>query len=70
MPRMDWQHDFLQEGRQNVDDSFQQLRAETLEKALTDPELKKYLRLDLLLYEHAVAVFHQQARSHGLVVSG
>ena len=66
MPDMDWQHDFQQDGRQNVDVSFQELRAETLEKAWTDPELKRYLRLDLLLYEHAVAVFRKQARSYGL----
>eukprot|EP00903_Cladosiphon_okamuranus_P009259 g8835.t1 len=69
MPGMDWQREFQQEGRQNVDESFQQLKAETLEKALTDPELEKYLRLDLQLYEHAVAVFRQQARFHGLRVS-
>lgn len=68
MPEMDWQRDFQHEGRQNVDVSFREQRAETLEKAWTDPELKKYLRLDLLLYEHAVEVFHRQARSHGLLL--
>eukprot|EP00752_Nemacystus_decipiens_P016383 g14645.t1 len=68
MPEMDWQHDFQEEGRQNVDVRFEDLKAETLEKAWTDPELKRYLHLDLLLYEHAVAVFHEQARSYGLQV--
>lgn len=69
MTKMDWRHEFLQEGRQNVDVRFLKLKAETLEKAWTDEELKKYLRLDLLLYEYAVDLFHQQARSHGLDVS-
>lgn len=66
MPEMNWRRDFQEKDRQNVDLKFQELRKETLERAWTDPELKKYLRLDLLLYEHAVDVFHQQARSYGL----
>lgn len=68
MPEMDWQRGFRQEGKQNVDVRFQELKEETLESAWTDPELRKYLRLDLVLYKHATDVFHRQARSRGLLV--
>ena len=66
MPGMDWHHEFEDYGEQNVLSRMKQEKADTLEKAWTDPELKRYMRLDLLLYEHAVDVFHQQARSYGL----
>lgn len=42
-------------------------RDDVLAKAWSDPELQRYMRLDLQLYEHAVDVFHQQAKSHGLL---
>ena len=66
MPGMDWHQEFEDNGEQNVLSRMKQEKADTLEKAWTDPELKRYMRLDLLLYEHAVDVFHQQARSYGL----
>ena len=67
MPGMEWYHEFEDIGEQNVFSEMKQKKAEILEKAWTDPELRKYMRLDLLLYEHAVEVFHQQARSYGLL---
>ncbi|CAN0037090.1 unnamed protein product [Scytosiphon promiscuus] len=67
MPGMDWRTWYARDGKQNVNRAFEQLKAQTLEKAWTDPELKKYLQLDLLLYEHAVDVFHKQARSRGVL---
>lgn len=42
------------------------LEDEALRVARTDVRIKKYLRLDLLLYEQAVAVHHRQAKEHGL----
>ncbi|CAN0410230.1 unnamed protein product [Pylaiella littoralis] len=66
MPGVDWRKQYAEEGSINVFGRNQQLKAETLEKAWTDAELKKYMRLDLLLYEHAVDVFHEQVHSYGL----
>ncbi|CAM9600136.1 unnamed protein product [Ectocarpus fasciculatus] len=67
MPGVHWGAQFAFSGRKNVDNMNKQLEEETLQQAWTDSELKKYMRLDLLLYEHAVDVFHQQARMHGLL---
>lgn len=67
MPVMNWEEQFAEGGKHHVDIVNKQLEIETLQQAWTDSELKKYMRLDLLLYEHAVDVFHQQARSHGLL---
>lgn len=67
MPGMDWKTWYAKDGKQNVNVMYEELKARTLEKAWTDPELKKYLQLDLLLYEHAVDVFNEQARSHGVL---
>ncbi|CBJ25709.1 conserved unknown protein [Ectocarpus siliculosus] len=67
MPVMNWEEQFAESGKHHVDIVNKQLEIETLQQAWTDSELKKYMRLDLLLYEHAVDVFHQQARSHGLL---
>lgn len=66
MPGVDWHKQYDEEGKKNVFERNQQLKAETLEKAWTDAELKKYMKLDLLLYEHAVDVFHEQVQSYGL----
>ncbi|CAM9296736.1 unnamed protein product [Ectocarpus sp. 13 AM-2016] len=67
MPVMNWEEQFAEGGKHHVDTVNKQLEIETLQQAWTDSELKKYMQLDLLLYEHAVDVFHQQARSHGLL---
>lgn len=37
---------------------------ETLDHAMENPRIRQLLRLDLLLYEHAVKVFQQQASSY------
>lgn len=67
MPGFDWRKSYAKEGIQHVNAEFEKLKAETLEEAWTDPELKQYMQLDLLLYEQAVDVFHVQARSHGVL---
>ncbi len=71
MPGLDWHQEFDRiGGAQNVlelNADMKQKKADLLEQAWTDSELKRYMRLDLLLYEHAVDVFHQQALSHGLL---
>ncbi|CBJ32141.1 conserved unknown protein [Ectocarpus siliculosus] len=67
IPGMYWGAQFAEGGKQRVDYKNKRLESETLKQAWTDSELKKYMRLDLLLYEHAVDVFHEQARGYGLL---
>lgn len=40
--------------------------ARDLQRALTDPSIKKFIALDLLLYEHAVDVHERQMDQYGL----
>ena len=66
MPGVDWERQFHEEGRINVDRRNKKEEAATLEEAWTDPKIRKYVWLDLLLYGQAVAIFRDQARDLGL----
>ena len=66
MRDMNWQGRFDSMGAANINSKNKELERQTLEKAWTDSELKSYIQLDLLLYEHAKAVFRKQVRLHGL----
>lgn len=67
MPGMDWHKDFEQSGKKNVDVRFEEDKHEALRKALMDVDIKKFLWLDLLLYDYALEVFHEQKKIHGIV---
>ena len=67
IPGLEWQSAFTSTGVNNADNKYKSEEEELLEKSWTNSELKSYINLDLLLYEHAVGVFHQQARFHGVI---
>lgn len=66
MPGVDWHETFLSVGHVNANNKFKDEKAATLAEAWTNSEIKQYLQLDLLLYEHAVVLFHQQARFYDI----
>lgn len=66
VPGMDWHERFEATGKLNVDVRFEGQKRKALEEAMTDAEIKRHLWLDLLLYEHAVDVFHQQKQQYGI----
>lgn len=66
LPGYDWPTGFHQIGKKNGDGTFHTQEEEALVRAWTDPELKKYLWLDLLLYDHAVSVHNRQVAQYGL----
>lgn len=66
MQDYDWPTAYYMIGDKNRDGRFRKKEAETLQLAWTDSELKKHLRLDLLLYDHAVSVHSRQVAQHGL----
>ena len=66
MPGVDWHKQYVRQGAKNVDTKFGEEKSAALVEAWTNSEIKQYMRLDLVLYEHAVDVFHQQARAYGL----
>ena len=53
-------------GKKNANGLLKQQENEALAKAWTDPELKKHLLLDLVLYDHAVSVHKKQMAQYGL----
>lgn len=66
VPGMDWHEKFEQLGKANVDRRFEGEKHEALQNALVDEEINKYLRVDLLLYKHALDMFRQQKQFHGI----
>lgn len=67
LPDYDWPTGFHRIGKKNGDGTFHTQEQEALALAWTDTELKKFLWLDLLLYDHAVSVHNRQVAQYGLV---
>lgn len=66
MPGMSWRKYNDAIGKENVDLWYRGEKHEVLKTAWTDSDIKKHIWLDLLLYEHAVDVFHRQVLMHGV----
>lgn len=66
MPGVDWHEAFKSVGHVNVNDEYKDERVATLAEAWTNSEVKHYLQLDILLYEHALAIFQQQASAYNI----
>lgn len=65
LPGFEWVKEYQQTGRKNRNDkSTAEDRA--LELAWDSTELKKFLWLDILLYDHALAVHRRQVVDYGL----
>lgn len=67
MPGVDWPSAFDEYGVVNKDKLFHNDIEQAIDKVMTDATIKRYLHLDLLLYEHAVAVHTRQLEEYGLV---
>lgn len=66
MFNMNWHREFSKGGKGNVDRKYKTEKEEALKSAWTNSEIKLYIKLDLLLYEHTVDLFHQQIERYGL----
>lgn len=66
MPSVNWHQQFTSEGRRKRNIRYVEEREVALAEAWTSSEVKKYIQLDIVLYEHAVDVFHRQAQAHGI----
>lgn len=66
LPGFDWPTRFRMIGEKNKDSTFRKQQKEALRWAWTNAELKKYLWLDLRLYEHAISVHNRQVAEYGL----
>ncbi|CAM9141398.1 unnamed protein product, partial [Laminaria digitata] len=67
MPGVDWHELFATVGRFTVNNNnSNDEKAAMLAEVSTNSEIKKYMQLDLLLYDYAVELFHQQARAYDI----
>lgn len=66
MPGVDWPTAFRDLGVKNEDKLFGRDIRQAAKKLRTDARIKEMLQLDLLLYEHAVAVHKAQVVAHGI----
>lgn len=66
MPGDSWPMWFERIGARNVDTKHKEEENSALLKAWADPRVKHFLKLDLELYEHAVAVHREQLARYGI----
>eukprot|EP00903_Cladosiphon_okamuranus_P011158 g10531.t1 len=64
VPGKSWAATYAKLGAANKNEASETEGGEVLRQALVSSEIKKYLRLDILLYDHAVAVFHNMVHQH------
>ena len=63
---MKWTEQYEKYGSKNQDKEHKDEEIASLEEAWTNSEIKKYMYLDLVLYEHVVDVFNQQVKEYGI----
>ena len=66
IPGIDWQTQFARQGKKTVERKYADQEAASLAEAWTNTEIRKYMQLDILLYEHAVDVFREQSQAYGV----
>eukprot|EP00752_Nemacystus_decipiens_P003612 g3329.t1 len=64
IPGIEWAATYGKVGAANRNEASETEGGQVLRHALVSSEVKKFLRLDILLYDHAVAVFHKMMRQH------
>lgn len=60
MPELDWHTSFAKYSIMKKDRAFETQEKKLLAEAWTNGEIKQYIVLDLVLYDHAVAIFNRQ----------
>eukprot|EP00903_Cladosiphon_okamuranus_P006273 g6155.t1 len=66
LPNFSWSAASANIGRQNVDNKYADVEHETLQRAMADPVITRYLWLDILFYDHAVRIHNKQLKEFGL----
>lgn len=64
LPDWDWNAAFRRMGVQNSNKAYRTEANKTLAEAWSDPEIREIIWLDLLLYDHAVAIFNKQVAEY------
>lgn len=66
IPNFSWVVDSERVGVSNSDNKKKAEEHDARVKFSTDPSLKKFIWLDIILYEHALSVFAKQVKEYGL----
>lgn len=66
LPGYDWPQAFRKIGARNRVDRSLTEPCKTLRRAWSDPEIHKFVRLDLMLYDHALSIHAKQVAQYGL----
>ena len=64
MPGLDWHKNFASQGKKAVGMYYVGKQASALAEAWTNSEIKKFIQLDITLYEHGFDVFRKQAKAY------
>ena len=66
LPTWDWEVEFEHMGALNSNGAYRAEAHQTLEEAWLDSEIREIIWLDLLLYDHAVAIFNKQKAEYAV----
>jgi len=67
LPRWRWDRAFSRIGKLNSNSKYHFEAKTVLQNAWYDPEIRRLLWLDILLYDHAVALFHRQVEEYNVL---
>ena len=65
-PEINWVADLSTNGAANKDTKLEAQEKASRNAAFLSSEIKRYLYLDIVLYDHALAVFHHQLEEYGI----
>ena len=66
LPNWDWEAEFNEKGARNVNNDSRTEADQVLHQAWADPEVREIIWLDILLYDHAVAIFKRQVAEYAV----
>lgn len=67
LPDWDWEAVFIEEGgARNVNHGSRTEATQVLDEAWSDPEIREIIWLDILLYDHAIAIFNKQRAEYAV----
>lgn len=68
MPKevISWRDEYNKQGILNSNKRFDKKKIPAMALSSVDSEIKKYLQIDILLYEHAVSVFNRQLQEYNI----
>ena len=67
MPVLNWSKEYENQGLVNSNTKFDYEKKIALMDSYTSSEIKKYMQVDIILYEHAVSVFNAQVKANGII---